>query len=388
MPPPVYIAPLDDMRFCLETYGGISESLAHPTYVSLNRELVDSVLEEAARFASETLSPLNPVGDRVGAVWNNGEVIMPEGFAPTYQQFVQSGWNAAPFDTEIGGQGLPLALCTAVNEIWHGANMAFGLIPMLTQSAIELIAQHADSELKARYLPKLVTGEWTGSMCMTEPQAGSDVGAVSTRAEEDAAAPGSYRLRGTKIFITYGEHDLAANIVHLVLARVQGAPEGSKGLSLFLVPKFMVAEDGALDARNDVQCISIEGETRHPCEPHMRHGVWGKRRRNRLSRRVYAWRYCRDVHHDESGEASGRFARRRADDLCAATGGTVRQRACAGPPRYCTRKKARSRFANIRMWHACWAAFVRMERPAAHLAYMSHAMRKPRKRKMLIPFPE
>jgi alkylation response protein AidB-like acyl-CoA dehydrogenase len=260
MPIP-YQAPLDELRFSLQLHAALDELLALPVYRDFSPELVASVLEEAAHFAHDVLSPLNASGGREGCRFAQGAVTTPKGFADAYRAFIAAGWNGAGVAAEHGGQGLPFAVSAALGEMWHGANMAFGLAPMLTQGAIELLSQVGSPSLQAFYLPKLISGEWTGTMCMTEPQAGSDVGAVRTRAEKLPPAPARegwpegalYRLRGSKIFITWGEHDLAGNIVHMVLARLPGAPEGTKGLSLFLVPKFLPG-----GARNDVHCSMIE----------------------------------------------------------------------------------------------------------------------------------
>lgn len=256
MPYQSYAPALADMRRALRVAGHIDAALALPAYSDFSTEMVDAILEEAARFAGEVLSPLNATGDRTGSVLGaDGNVQTPAGFAAAYKTFCESGWNAAPVAAAIGGQGLPCAVSALISEMWHGANMAFGLAPMLTQSAIELVSHHGSDTLKSTYLARLISGEWAGTMCMTEPQAGSDVGAVRTRAVKNGDA---YRLFGTKIFITYGEHDLTDNIIHMVLARIDGAPAGSKGLSLFLVPKFMVQPDASLGARNDVKCVSLE----------------------------------------------------------------------------------------------------------------------------------
>jgi alkylation response protein AidB-like acyl-CoA dehydrogenase len=245
-----YQPALDAMRFSLAVCGRLQIVRSLPPCADFSDEIIATILEEAARFATDVLSPLNPLGDRKGARLENGSVSLPAGFAEAYRAFCANGWNGAPVPAALGGQGLPAVVSTLVNEMWHGANMAFGLAPMLTQSAIELLAHHGSAELREYYLPKLVEGTWAGTMCMTEPQAGSDVGAVRTRATSDGEA---YRLKGTKIFITYGEQDLTENIIHMVLARLPDAPEGTKGLSLFLVPKFLPG-----GARNDVQCVSLE----------------------------------------------------------------------------------------------------------------------------------
>jgi 3-(methylthio)propanoyl-CoA dehydrogenase len=217
--------------------------------------VVDAVLDEAGRFGAEVLAPLNASGDRQGCVFENGMVRVPEGFAAAWRSFVDGGWNGLAFPPEHGGQGLPGLLSTAVAEIWSAANMAFALCPLLTQAAADLLVQHGDGRARTLYLPKLVTGEWTGTMLLTEPQAGSDLARVRTRAVPDGD---HYRLSGQKIYITYGEHDMAPNIVHAVLARTPNAPDGVKGLSLFMVPKVLAGEDGRLGQRNDLRCVSIE----------------------------------------------------------------------------------------------------------------------------------
>ena len=251
-----YRAPLQEMRFALRELASLEQIAALPGCEEATPDVVDAVLDEAARFATEVLSPLNVVGDRVGARWQDKAVTTAPGFSEAYRQFVDNGWNGLACDPVHGGQGLPTLVGTAVNEMWKAANHAFSLCPMLTQGAIEALNVAGSMAQKDAYLPKLVSGEWTGTMNLTEPQAGSDLAAVRTRAEPQA--DGSYKLFGQKIFITYGEHDMAENIVHFVLARAAGAPEGVKGISLFLVPKFLVNGDGSLGARNDVYSVSIE----------------------------------------------------------------------------------------------------------------------------------
>ena len=250
-----YAAPLAEMRFVIREIADLKAVQTLPGYEEATDDLVDAILEEAGRLGAEVLAPLNASGDRQGCRWENGVVRMPDGFVEAYRQFVQGGWNSLAFPTEYGGQGLPYLLATAVGEIWNAANMAFGLCPMLTQAAAELLLHHGDERMRADYLPKLVSGEWTGTMLLTESQAGSDLGRVRTIARPEG---GHYRISGQKIFITYGEHDLAPNIIHAVLARTPNAPEGARGLSLFLVPKFLVQEDGRIGQRNDLRCVSIE----------------------------------------------------------------------------------------------------------------------------------
>ena len=251
-----YVAPLKDIRFVMQELADLEQVIALPGCEEASPDVVDAILEEAARFSSEVLSPLNIVGDRNGAKWLDKKVVTPPGFKEAYSQFVDNGWNGLGCDPEFGGQGLPKLLSTAVSEMWKGANHAFSLCPMLTQGAIEALVIAGTDEQKAAYLPKLVSGEWTGTMNLTEPSAGSDLAAVRTRAEP--VGDGTYKIFGQKIFITYGEHDMTDNIVHLVLARTPNAPEGVKGISLFVVPKFLLHADGQPGERNDVFCVSIE----------------------------------------------------------------------------------------------------------------------------------
>jgi alkylation response protein AidB-like acyl-CoA dehydrogenase len=244
-----YTPPVIEQRFVLDHVVRIGD-LVHDS------DLVDAIVEGAGTFAAGEYAPLNRVGDQVGARWEDGKVVMPAGFRAAYRAFVEGGWGSINAPEAFGGQGLPYALATVVMEDLGTANMGFSLINMLTPGAIEALVSHGTSEQQAAYLPKLVTGEWNGTMNLTEPQAGSDVGALRTTATP--AADGSWRIKGTKIFITFGEHDLTDNIVHLVLARTPGAPAGTKGISLFLVPKYRVNLDGALGEFNDVRCVSIE----------------------------------------------------------------------------------------------------------------------------------
>ncbi|MDP6774479.1 MAG: acyl-CoA dehydrogenase family protein, partial [Rhodospirillales bacterium] len=250
-----YEAPLADMRFVLGELAGLEEVAALPGLGEATPDLVDAVLEEAGRFGAEVLAPLNRVGDSEGCVFENGVVRTPSGFRDAYARFVEGGWNGVPLSPDYGGQGLPWLVSTAVSEIWNAANLSFALCPMLTQGAVELLSAHGSPEQKALYLPKLVEGTWNGTMNLTEPQAGSDLARLSTRAVRD---DGLYRITGQKIFITYGEHDFTENIIHMVLARTADAPPGIKGISLFIVPKFLVNADGSLGPRNDVRCVSIE----------------------------------------------------------------------------------------------------------------------------------
>jgi len=250
-----YVPPLGDIRFALRELAGLEAVCALPHFAECGAELVDAVLEEAGRFAAGVLAPLDRAGDRHGAWLDNGVVHTAPGWPEAYRAFTAAGWNGLAFDPEHGGQGLPLLVNAVVQEMWHAANMSFGLCPMLTQGAAEAIARHGSVAQKQRYLPKLVSGEWAGTMCLTEPQAGSDLAAIRSRAVPDG---GHFRITGQKIFITYGDHDLTANIVHLVLARLPDAPEGVKGISLFLVPKFLPDDSSERGARNDVRCVSLE----------------------------------------------------------------------------------------------------------------------------------
>jgi len=251
-----YIAPVRDMQFVLRELAGIEAVAQLPGCEEATPDLVDAILEEAAKFAEGVLSPLNRVGDSEGARWHDKQVTMPAGFRDAYRQFAENGWTALACEPEHGGQGLPRVVNACVTEMWKSANHAFSLCPLLTTGAIEALTLAGSDALKAAYLEKMISGVWTGTMNLTEPNAGSDLAAVRSRAEPQD--DGSYRIFGQKIFITYGEHDMAENIVHLVLARTPTAPEGVKGISLFVVPKFMVNADGSLGARNDAYCVSIE----------------------------------------------------------------------------------------------------------------------------------
>lgn len=250
-----YTPPTDHMRFLLNQMIGIETLAELPGYGDVDQALVDQILDEAGKFASAELAPLNMIGDQQGAVLENGVVRTPDGFKEAYRQFVDGGWNGLQFPEEYGGQGLPWTVATAVSEMWHGANMSFGLCPLLTQAGIELLLKFGTDEQRSTYLEKLVSGEWTGTMCLTEPHAGTDVGALKTSAKKDGD---HYRIKGTKIFITYGDHDFTDNVIHMVLARLPGAPAGSKGISLFIVPKILVNEDGSLGDRNDLRPVSLE----------------------------------------------------------------------------------------------------------------------------------
>lgn len=251
-----YRAPISDMLLSLNHGAGLKAALEAGHYGDFDADLAAAVLEEAGKFASDVLAPLNKVGDEHGIKLEDGKVTTAPGWPDAYKRWTEGGWNAVSGPEDFGGQGLPLAINAACTEIWSAANVAFGLCPLLTASAIEALEAHGSDELKRIYLGKLVSGEWTGTMQLTEPQAGSDVGALRTRAEKQA--DGTYRIKGTKIFITYGEHDMTDNIVHFVLARLPDAPAGTKGISLFLVPKFMVNADGSLGQRNDIFASGVE----------------------------------------------------------------------------------------------------------------------------------
>lgn len=251
-----YAAPLKDMRFTLDQIAGLAELGQLPGLENADGETVAAVLEEAAKFASGVLSPLNRGGDQHGAKIDNGVVRTAPGFADAYKKFAEGGWNGMPFAEELGGGGMPWAVTMAAQEMVQAANLSFSLCPLLTQGAIDAIMAHGTDAQKALYLPKMVSGEWTGSMNLTEPQAGSDVGALKAKAVP--VGDGTYKIKGMKIFITYGEHDMADNIVHLVLARLPDAPAGTKGISLFIVPKFIPDANGKPGKRNDLRVVSLE----------------------------------------------------------------------------------------------------------------------------------
>lgn len=251
-----YDAPIDEIEFSLKEIAGIGQLAGLPDLEAYDDDIVRPVLEEAAKLAREVLAPINAVGDSQGTRLDANGVVSAEGFKAAYEAFRLGGWMGLSAPEAYGGQGLPRALALGVMEMFHAANMAFALCPMLSFGAIEALVAHGTPEQKQTYLPKLVAGDWTGTMNLTEPQAGSDVGALSTKAVR--GDDGSFAITGQKIFITWGDHDLTDNIVHLVLARVAGAPAGSRGISLFLVPKFLVNEDGSIGARNGARCIGLE----------------------------------------------------------------------------------------------------------------------------------
>ncbi|NDP37188.1 MAG: acyl-CoA dehydrogenase [Rhodoferax sp.] len=251
-----YVAPLKDMLFNLKYLADIEQIAQLPGFEDAGFDTAQAVLEEAAKFNEGVLAPLNWEGDKNPSSWKDGVVTATPGFKEAFRQFAEGGWQGLQHPVDFGGQGLPKTIGAACGEMQNAANMSFALCPLLTDGAIEALLTAGSDELKATYLENLVSGKWTGTMNLTEPQAGSDLAAVRSRAEP--LPDGSYKVFGTKVFITWGEHDMAENIVHLVLARVTGAPEGVKGISLFVVPKFLVNQDGSLGARNDVQCVSIE----------------------------------------------------------------------------------------------------------------------------------
>ncbi len=246
-----------DQVLAIKVNAGIEELAEHARFAAASPDMVEAIVEGIGQFAAGEFAPLNWIGDREGAKLTDGAVTLPGGFAEAYQAYVAQGWNAVSGDEAFGGQGLPFTLSANVLENLGSANMAFSLLPMLTVGAIEALAHHGSAAQKAAYLTKLVSGEWSGTMNLTEPQAGSDVGALRTTATP-SGDDGRYRIKGTKIFITWGEHDLASNVIHLVLARTPGAPAGSRGISLFMVPKFHVNTDGSLGARNDLRCVGLE----------------------------------------------------------------------------------------------------------------------------------
>ena len=239
---PDYSAPLQDMQFVIEDLAGLSEINSLPAFEDATPDLVEAVLEQAGVLASEVFAPLNHSGDEHGTRVEDGEVISPPGYAEAYQQFVDNGWQGVGKSADVGGQGLPFLVHSAVAEMWYASNMALALCPLLTSGAIEAIETHAPEALRDLYLPRMISGEWSGTMNLTEPQAGTDLAAIKTRAERDGDR---YRIRGHKIFITWGDHELSDNIVHLVLARLPDAPPGVKGISLFLVPKYLANPDGS-----------------------------------------------------------------------------------------------------------------------------------------------
>ena len=251
-----YTPPVKDMMFVIENLADIARVSQLPGLADSNLDTAGAILDEGAKLAAEVIAPLNALGDQRPSTWHDGHVKATPGFGDAYRQYAEGGWQGISHPTEFGGQGLAKLIASPCIEMLNAANLSFALCPLLTDGAIEALLIAGSDELKARYLPKLIEGTWTGTMNLTEPQAGSDLSLVRSRAEHQDDE--TYRISGTKIFITWGEHDMAENIVHLVLARTPDAPEGVKGISLFVVPKFLVNDDGSLGARNDVQCVSIE----------------------------------------------------------------------------------------------------------------------------------
>ncbi|MCT4656084.1 MAG: acyl-CoA dehydrogenase [Cohaesibacter sp.] len=252
-----YRAPVDDMAFTLKYVAGLGEMLQAGAFPDLEEDLVDAILAEAGRFATEEIAPKNAKSDEEGcALQEDGTVSTPTGWRDLYQAWAQGGWNALTGPVDFGGQGLPMQMAVAAGDMWNQGSMGFAIGPTLTMGAVEALEKHASDELKAKYLEKLVSGEWMGTMNLTEPSAGSDLNAI--RAKAEPVGDGSYKITGQKIFITYGDHELTDNIIHLVLARLPDAPAGTRGISLFLVPKYFVGDDGTLGARNDVKAAGVE----------------------------------------------------------------------------------------------------------------------------------
>ena len=252
-----YIPPLRDMQFVLHEVLDIENVLQGlPAHADMDADTINAVIEEAGKFASEVLFPLNQSGDQEGCQWHDTVVTTPRGYKEAYQQYVQAGWPSLSCDEAYGGQGLPISLNNVLYEMINSANIAWTMYPGLSHGAYEALHAHGTDELKAQYLPKLASGEWTGTMCLTEPHCGTDLGLLRTKAEPQG--DDSYKITGTKIFISAGEHDMAENIIHLVLARLPGAPTGTKGISLFIVPKFLPNADGSVGERNLITCGSIE----------------------------------------------------------------------------------------------------------------------------------
>ena len=322
-----YRAPVADIAFALKHAAGLKAALAEGLYGDLDEETVDSVLTEAGRFASDVIAPLNRIGDQHGAPFKGGAVTTPPGWKEAYTAWAAAGWNGLAAPADFGGQELPHALNAACIEMWNSACMAFGIGPLLTMAAADTLARAGSDDLKATYLGKLVSGEWFGTMQLTEPQAGSDVGALRTRATR--AGDGSYRITGSKIFITYGEHDLTDNIIHFVLARLPDAPPGTKGISLFLVPKFM--PDGT---RNDVRAHSIEHKLGIHASPTctMVYGDQGGAVGYLIGEEHKGM--ADHVHHDEPGATGRRLAGCRHRRARNATGDGLCARAQAGRRRH------------------------------------------------------
>ena len=251
----MYTAPIKDMQFVINELIDIDALSSYPNFEDMSPDLVEAILSEAGKVASDVLAPLNKIGDQQGSHLKDGKVVVPEGFTEAFKLFSESGWMSVDQTPEFGGQGLPHLMQTSVSEMWHASNMAFTLCPLLTNGAVEAIHAHASEALQKKYLPNMIAGKWTGTMNLTEPQAGSDLAAVRTKATRDGDR---YRIKGQKIYITWGDHEMTENVIHLVLARLPDAPEGVKGISLFLVPKYLVNDDGSIGERNDVKPVSLE----------------------------------------------------------------------------------------------------------------------------------
>ena len=298
-----YRAPIADIAFALKHAAGLKAALAEGLYGDLDEDMVDQVLEEAGRFAGEVIAPLNRVGDKFGTPFKDGVVTTAPGWKEAYTAWAAAGWNGVAAPAEFGGQDLPHAVNAACIEMWNSGSMAFGIGPVLTMAAIDALASHGSDDLKSRYLGQLISGEWMGTMQLTEPQAGSDVGALRTKAER--AADGTYRITGSKIFITYGEHDLTDNIIHFVLARLPDAPPGTKGLSLVPGAQGHARRHAQRRAR-----AFARAQTRHQRFAHLHHGLRRQRRRRRLPHRPRAQGHALHVHDDEPHAARGRPAGR------------------------------------------------------------------------------
>jgi len=323
-----YRAPVADIAFTLKHAAGFAAARRDGIF-DLADDLLEAVLEEAGKFATDIIAPLNRAGDLHGTRFHDGVVTTPPGWKEAYRSWAAAGWNGLASPEPWGGQGLPHAVNAACIEMWNSASMAFGIGPVLTMGAIDALAFHGSDALKQQYLPKLISGEWMGTMQLTEPQAGSDVGALRTKAVR--APDGSYRITGQKIFITYGEHDLTDNIIHFVLARLPDAPPGTKGISLFLVPKFLLAPDGAPGARNDVRAHSVEHKLGIHASPTctMVYGDQGGATGFLIGQEKS--RHGLHVHHDERDAARGRPARRGDRRDGDAAGRAVCARAPPGP---------------------------------------------------------
>ena len=346
-----YQAPLADMRFVLRELLDLEQLAQLPGFGEITADVADAVLDEAAKFAGSVLSPLNRSGDLEGVRWQEGEVLTAAGWKQAYGRFAADGWNALSCPAEFGGQNLPRVLSSLIEEMWNGANIAFALCPMLTRGAIDAIELRGSQAQRARYLPKMVSGEWTGSMNLTEPQAGSDLSAVRTRAVP--TDDGRYLLTGQKIFITYGEHDLTQNIVHMVLGRKADAPEGVRGISLFLVPKFLVNDDGSLGSAQRRSLFVRGAQAWNPRQPHLRAGLRAERRCRRGARRRGESRTGIHVHHDERRPLFGGHRRSGAGRARVSNRPAVRARTSPGhPSRGARRRPGAHRSASRRAAHA------------------------------------